>query len=305
MKQPTVVALGFFDGVHLGHAALLQKARARADELGLPATAISFHTPPQALVTGATIPLLTTCEDRAALLRAQGMDGVVFLPFDRTMMAMPWETFFHEILLAQLGAAWLVCGHDYRFGFRGEGTPAKLQVACAGHGIGCDVIEKVELDGKTVSSSAIRKDLARGDVAQARHFLGRPFFLTGEVVHGSGLGRTIGTPTANLHLAPGLMLPKEGVYISRAITAQGAFPSVTNIGCRPTVDAGAIRVETWLPDYQGDLYGQHLRLELWEYLRTERKFDNMLDLRTEIIKNAAQTRAYFAELGSTESEERI
>lgn len=305
MKQRAVVALGFFDGVHLGHAALLRKARLRADALGLPALAMTFDIHPDTLIHGSQVPLLYSREDRQALLRQLGMDEVVFLPFDRAMMQMPWERFLNEQLIGRLHAAWLVCGYDYRFGSRGEGTAQKLQEACALRGIGCDVIEKVELDGVAVSSSQIRQMIADGDVSGARRFLGRPHTLSGTVVHGSALGRTLGTPTANVQISQEVLMPKRGVYITRAETPKGSFPAVTNIGCRPTVDGERISVEAWLLGYSGDLYGQNIQLALFEYLRPEQKFATLSELQAEIFKNADQTRAYFSSDPDMESEEPI
>lgn len=226
-----------------------------------------------------------------------------FLPFDRAMMALPWQRFFEEILVARLGAVHLVCGHDYRFGYRGEGTPEKLRAACLARGVGCEVIGRVTLDGQTVSSTLIRALIAEGDVARARRYLGHPVSLCGVVTHGDGIGRTMGTPTANICPEPGIVLPRRGVYIAMAHITQGAYPAVTNIGRRPTVDGEQLRVESWLPDFAGDLYGQTLRLELWEYLRPERKFSTLSALEAEIKQNAEAARFYFAGHADAESEE--
>ncbi len=294
MKQSAVVALGFFDGVHLGHAALLQRARKRADTLGLPAIAMSFHVHPDTLVHGAPVPLLQTQTQRVRCLKEDyGMDEVVLLPFDEAMLQTPWEDFLETVLLGRLRAAWLVCGYDYRFGYRGEGTPEKLRAACARAGLGCDIVDKVELDGQTVSSTRIRQFLIQGEVAKARRFLGHPFELSGRVTHGRALGRRLGTPTANVLPDPAQLLPLGGVYITRAYVAQGSYPAITNIGSRPTVAGSGVTVESWLLDFQGDLYDQPLRLELWEYLRPEQKFEDLSALKTEILKNADQARAYF------------
>lgn len=305
MKQPTVVALGFFDGVHLGHAALLRRARERADALGIPAVAMTFDIHPDELIRGVCVPLLHSREDRARHLKRHGMDEVVFLPFDRAMMQMPWERFLEDHLIGNLRAAHLVCGYDYRFGYRGEGTTEKLQKACEIRGLGCDVIEKVEVDGETVSATCIRQLIAEGNVAKARQFLGYAPSLCGEVIHGIGLGRTLGTPTANLRISPEILLPKKGVYVSMAHISQGSFRAVTNIGCRPTVNGDRLSVESWLLDYSGDLYGQDIRLSLYEFLRPEQRFDTLSDLKAEILKNARQTRDYFATHPDLEAEEQI
>ena len=295
MQPSSVIALGFFDGVHLGHMALLRTVRRRADELGLRAVALSFDIHPDALVRRIAVPLLSTTAQREHLMRAGGrMDEVRFLHFDEDFMNMPWQTFLDEVLIGQFGAAHLVCGYDYRFGAKGAGTADKLSEACAARGLGCDIVGKVELDGITVSSSYIRELLAAGDCAQAARFLGRPFCLTGRVVHGSALGRTMDTPTANLVPSPELLVPKRGVYITRARCTAGDFAAVTNVGTRPTVAGEDVRVEAWLMEYNGNLYNQEMELDFYAYLRPERKFDDLQALRDEIIKNADQARAYFS-----------
>ena len=294
MQPSSVIALGYFDGVHLGHMALLHTVRRRADELGLRAVALSFDNHPDALVRRTSVPLLSTAARREQLLRDEGrMDDVRFLHFDEEFMNMPWQTFLDEVLIRQFHAAHLVCGYDYRFGAKGAGTAEKLSEACASRGLGCDIVGKVELDGITVSSSYIRELLAAGNCAQAARFLGRPYCLTGRVVHGSALGRTMDTPTANLVPAPELLVPKRGVYITRARCDAGSFISVTNVGIRPTVAGEGVRVEAWLMDYDGDLYGQEMALDFYTYLRPERRFEDLDALRNEIIKNAEQARAFF------------
>lgn len=305
MKQPTVVALGFFDGVHLGHAALLRKAREQADALGIPAVAMTFDVHPDERIRGIRVPLLHSREDREQHLKRHGMDEVVFLPFDREMMCLPWERFLDDYLIGTLQATHLVCGYDYRFGYRGEGTAEKLTIACRDRGLGCDVIEKVEIGRETVSSTRIRQFIIDGDVAMARQFLGYAPSLRGEVVRGRGLGRTMGTPTANLQLPPEILLPKNGAYVSRVDTAYGSFPAVTNIGHRPTVGGEKTTVEAWLLGFSGDLYGQNICLSLYKFLRPEQKFSTLSELKAEILRNARQTRDYFATHSDLETEEQI
>ena len=290
----SVIALGFFDGVHLGHAALLAAVRKRADALGLRAVALSFDIHPDALVRGRPMPLLSTAAQRERLLLDAGMDEVQLLHFDAAFMHMPWQTFLDDVLIRRFSARHLVCGDDYRFGDRGAGTAQLLAKACADRGVGCDIVDKVALDGVTVSSTHIRELLLAGDAGQAARFLGRPYRLTGRVVHGNGLGRAWGTPTANLLPDPSLLLPKRGVYITRALCAAGDYAAVTNVGTRPTVDGQGVRVEAWLPDFDGDLYGQDISLDFYAYARPERKFDSVQALREEIMKNAEQARAFFA-----------
>ena len=297
----TAIALGFFDGVHLGHAALLRRTRALADAQSLCALALSFDVHPQTAL-GRPTPLLSTPAMRERLLRDTfGMDAVEFLHF-AALMRMPWRQFFEEVLLGRYHARQLVCGYDYRFGAGGEGTAQKLAEICRERGVGCEIVPPVTLDGTVVSSTHIRKLIARGEVEEAARFLGRPYRLTGTVVHGSGLGRTMGTPTANLD--PGeLLLPGRGVYITLARVGKTACPAVTNVGVKPTVGGEELSVESWLPDYDGDLYGRELALDFCRFLRPERRFDAVEALRAEIVNNAEQARAFFA--ARAESEESL
>ena len=301
MQTPTAIALGFFDGVHLGHAALLRRTRALADAQSLRALALSFDVHPQTAL-GRPTPLLSTPAMREDLLRNEfGMDDVEFLHF-AALMRMPWRQFFEDVLLGQYRARQLVCGYDYRFGAGGEGTAEKLAAICDGYGVGCEIVPPVTLDDTVVSSTHIRGLIARGDVAEAARFLGRPYRLTGTVIDGSDLGRELGAPTANL--APGeLLLPERGVYITRAHVGAAAYSAVTNVGMRPTVNGEALSVESWLLDFGGDLYGRELCLDFCSYLRPERRFDSIEALRTEIVNNAEQARAYFA--ARAESEESL
>ena len=291
MKEKTIFALGFFDGVHLGHQALLAACREMADDLGCQAGVVTFLGHPDTLVHGTTPPLINTPADRKKLLQRLHMDTVVELPFDKTMMQMPWQDFFQ--LLRQLGAAGLVCGADFRFGNRGEGTAEKLSLACQEAGIPCGVIPEQKLDGITVSSTHIRALLEAGDMEQANRFLGYPHILTGTVVSGRKLGRTLGIPTANLAKPEGVVELPHGVYACKAQVEGEEYLAVTNIGSRPTVGGHHVTVEPWLLDFDGDLYGKTITLEFHRFLRPEQKFGSLEELKEEIQKNAAQTRKIF------------
>lgn len=299
MKQQRVIALGFFDGVHLGHGQLLRRCRQAAEKLGCKAAALTFDVHPDTLVAGDPVPLLSSVADRARIMRElYGVQEVLPLHFDRALMDMPWEDFLQRVLVERYGAAHLVCGHDFRFGAKGRGTAERLAAACARLGLGCDVIPAYRLEGRVVSSTYIRRLLEKGDLDGARRFLGHPYLLSGAVVPGAGLGRTMDVPTANLAPPPGVLLPVRGVYACRARVPAGTFLAVTNVGLRPTVDGRTLTVEPWLLDFNGDLYGQAVTLEFWSYLRGERKFESLEALRQEILRNAQQTRAYFQSLDS-------
>ena len=290
--MPRVIALGFFDGVHLGHGALLSRTRQVADRLGGEACAVTFDTHPDQLVFGTPVPLINTPEDREALMRElYGIDRVLTLHFDRTMMDMPWEDFITEILIGQYGADHVVCGHDFHFGRRGDGNPERLSGRCRELGLGCDVIPPVMLEGRVVSSTYIRTLLEQGQLEEAARFLGHRHRLSGTVVSGRHLGRTMGIPTANLPLPAGLVRLPYGVYACRAAADGGVYRAVTNIGVRPTVQGHEPTVESWLLDFDGDLYGRPLRLELCRFLRPEERFPSLEALRRAILDNAETVRA--------------
>ena len=296
MKHDRVIALGFFDGVHLGHAALLRLTRRRADELGIPAAVLTFDTHPDTLVYHQPVPLINTLEDRKYLMEEKfSMDEVILAHFDRAMMEMPWEAFVEDYLLGELGAKHVVCGHDFSFGYRGQGTPDKLRRLCAQRGVGVNVVDKVSLGGITVSSTHIRQLIRQGDMEAAAQMLGHRHFLTGEVLHGKELGRRLGFPTANLALPEGLIAPAYGVYATLVTLPDGsAHPAVTNVGVRPTVhDQLGRLVEAWILDCTAELYGEKIRVEFFTRLRGEKKFDSLEALREEVLRNAAETRAFF------------
>lgn len=292
-REKRVIALGFFDGVHVGHGALLRRVAEVAGELGAISAALTFDRLPK---HRADTLLLSTEEDRRWLMSAYyNICEVEVLHFDKAMMEMPWDRFITEVLVECYGAVHVVAGHDYHFGYKGQGDPEKLKQLCAELGVGCDIIGRVELDGVTVSSTHIRNLLREGQLEEACRFLGHPHVLSGAVAHGKKLGRTLGIPTANLIPPAEVQLPAFGVYATRVVTEQGSYPAVTNVGLRPTVDDGnAVTVEPWILDFEGDLYGKTIRVEFYRMLRGEKKFASLEELRNEIFRNAEETRAYFS-----------
>lgn len=287
-QKKTIYALGFFDGVHLGHQALLRACRHLAQAQGCLAGVLTFSSHPEALISGDAPAFLSATQDRQRLLERYGIDTVVFLPFDEKLMATSWETFLED--LVSDGAAGFVCGSDFRFGAGGDGNAEKLAAFCENRNLPCAVVPQQLLEGVRVSSTYIRSLLEAGDAERATKFLGHPHMLSGKVVPGRGLGRTMGIPTANLQIPETVLLPKSGVYACLAEIAGKTYPAVTNIGTRPTVSGHHVTVETWVLDFAGDLYGQTLTLLFYAFLRPEQKFDSLDALQAEIQKNAAKTR---------------
>ncbi len=288
----SIYALGFFDGVHLGHQALLRECCRLARELNRKPCAISFQRHPMSLFTDTPPLLISSMADRETLLRRYGMEEIHFLPVTKDVMSTSWQDFL--LSLIEKGASGFVCGDDFRFGNKGEGNAEKLQVFCAERGFPCVIVPEQAEDGKRISSTYIRTLLEQGDMATAVKFLGHPYILTGTVQKGVSLGRTLGTPTANLVFAKEQVVPKFGVYACKITTDQGEYLAVTNVGTRPTVDGQGVTVEPWILDFEGDLYGKTVELAFHYFLRPEQKFETLADLQAEILKNAAQTRDFFA-----------
>lgn len=289
-----VIALGFFDGVHLGHQALLRRTVERASEKGMAPAVFTFDRSPREFVTGVPVPLLTTPEERReAVCALFPIEEVIVAPFDQEMMTMPWVDFV--VMLAQrYQAGWVVAGHDFRFGHKNGGTPALLSQKAAQLGMGCDIIPAVTLDGVTVSSTHIRALLERGDTAEAGRFLGRPLSVSGEIRRGKGLGGRIGFPTLNVIPPAERLLPAYGVYVTRAVVDGVSYPAVTNVGLRPTVDTdGSVTVESHLLGQSLQLYGRRCRVEFLQMLRPERQFPTVDGLRSQIARDVEAAKAYF------------
>ncbi len=286
-----VYALGFFDGVHLGHQALIAQCVQLAKELDAVPGAVTFDIHPQSLVSGQIPPMLNTVSERMRLLRFYGIRQVHTLQFDRETMQMPWRDFF-RYLVEELDAGALVCGDDFRFGSKGEGNAQLLAAACEQAGIACAVVPEQTVDSIRVSSTHIRSLIEQGQMEQAVKFLGHPHVLSGPVVSGRKLGRTIGVPTANLELPEGLVVPRLGVYACKTVVDGREFPAVTNVGMRPTVNGHHITVEPWILDFDGDLYGRTIPLYFYKYLRPEVKFASLEELQAQILKDAEKTRDF-------------
>lgn len=287
-----VIALGFFDGVHLGHAALLRRVAETAARLGTVPAAFTFDKNPAAAITGRAVPLLSSVEDRTALMeRLYGIQELLVAPFD-VMQHMDWRDFVRSYLVKECDAVHLVAGHDFHFGYKGEGDPRRLESLCAELGLGCDIIPKVELDGITVSSTYIRALLAQGELEQANRFLGHPYCFSGVAAQ----GRDLGLPAVELPFPAGVMAPVSGAYAARACFDGQSVMAVAGVGARPAVDgSGQADAEVFLPDFHGDLYGRTVRLEFYKYLRPGWRFPTPEALRGEVMRSAEQTRQFFKE----------
>ncbi len=281
-KQENVVALGCFDGVHVGHAELIRRAADIAKKSDRPLAIFSFEEPPRNFFCNDRIPLLTSFEEKKRLMCALGTDLFVCVRFDSDIAELSAEQFFFGILKSKLKASHVVCGFNYRFGKNGAGDTSLLQRLCKENGIAISIVPPVVADGITVSSSAIRKMLAEGNVEGAARLLGRPYSIVSAVVDGQHLGRTLGFPTVNQLFSNNTTPLKRGVYATRVRIGRVCKRAITNVGVRPTVDGHTLCAETNIFDFSGDLYGKRLRVEFFEFIRPELKFDSLEELSAQV-----------------------
>lgn len=294
-ENKAVIALGFFDGVHRGHAELIKMAKKRAEEQSAMPAVLSFDVSPEAVITGHSVPLIGSVRTRVNIIeRFFGVDNVIIYHFDKKTMETPWQDFI-DALIAKYSAVHLVIGHDFHCGYKGEGTPQKISDYCVKIGIGCDIIPKFTLDGITVSSTYIRELICSGKIEKANDFLGHPYIFAGTVRDGRKVGRKLGTPTINLEGDDeSLVMPARGVYATKVILNGTEMPAVTNVGVRPTFgENDKVSVETYIFDFEANLYGQYVFVEFYKYLRGERKFESATELSTQITADISATRAVF------------
>ena len=293
--EAAVYAIGNFDGLHLGHQVVIERAVAMAKERAAPSAILTFEPHPADFFAGRPVVFrLTLARDKAELCARLGLDGIVFMPFDAWLAAMSPDEFVARILVARLGVAAVVVGWDFHFGKRRTGSPATLAEAGLRHGFAVEIVAKVEEGAgeaaHVVSSSVIRKALEQGDIAAAARGLGRKYSVRGRVISGQRLGRTLGVPTANIALEPTNLLA-HGIYAVVTRVDGRVFPAVASFGTRPTVDDGPPLLEVHLLDFEGDLYGREMQVEFIERIRDERKFNSILSLAAEMERDKERARA--------------
>lgn len=295
-EPPLVLGIGNFDGVHRGHRALLDRLEALARTAGFPAALLTFRPhPAQVLRPAEAPPLICDEQDERALLAEAGVETLIEEPFVPELARLTPELFVQRILRQRLRARCAVVGFNFRFGARAAGTASDLQRLGRAEGIAVEIVPPVELGGQPVSSSRIRAAVREGRMEHAAELLGRPFRLSGTVVHGDGRGRTLGFPTVNL--APSTpLLPRAGVYAARASLADGRqVGAATSLGVRPTFGGETLTIEAYLLDFSGDLYGQRVSLDLLRFLRAEQRFAGRDELVAALRDDVAQTRRVLAE----------
>ena len=288
--RPSVAALGAFDGIHLAHAKILDTAVERARALGIAAVACTFDPHPTAVLRPERAPApIATLEENLARIAERGLDATLVIPFTRDFSRMEAEAFVERVLAETLGTREVVVGFNHTFGSGARGTAVLLRELGARHGFVTHVLPPLQVNGLTVSSSAIREALRDGDVEQARALLGRPYALTGMVRRGAGRGRTLGFPTANLKPDRPLVLA-AGVYAARARWDGRAADAVVNLGYRPTFEESQYWVEAYLFDFAGDLYDRTLTLDFLWRIRAEMKFPGVEALKAQVQADMAEAR---------------
>lgn len=299
------VTIGSFDGLHLGHRAVIGRLTSRARELGVPSVVMSFEPTPREYFMGAAAPpRLARFREKFRALEDQGVDRLFCARFDAAMAGLSPEAFIREYLVDGLGTRYLVIGDDFRFGRNRAGDFGTLQAAGTEFGFEVADTPTCELDGMRVSSTAVRAALAAGDLDLATRLLGRHYGMTGRVIEGRRMGRTLGFPTVNLR--PGRrVLPVTGVFavIVRGISDR-PWPAVANLGTRPTVDGVEPLLEAHLFEYAGDLYGRRVRVEFVARLREEQRFEDLPSLTAQMRRDADQARRILAEAGYPSGQER-
>lgn len=294
-KQDNVsIALGFFDGIHQGHAALLQSVKENG---GIP-TVLTFQQHPSTLLSDTPVPLLTSTEDRQWIINHYFHISNIIVENFSTICTMHWETFLEDYLQKKHHVTQIVAGHDFRFGKGGEGTPEKLIKKCKELHISSKILPPITLNDKIISSTYIRTLLQEGKMEEATLFLGHPHILSNKVKHGNKIGKNqLGFPTVNLEIPDNVIIPKFGVYACRVWVGDNCYHAVTNIGIRPTVvseNSKTVSVEGYILDFPDqELYGEHLVMEFYTFIRGERKFNSFPELSAQIAKDVESTRSYF------------
>lgn len=289
--RDTWLTIGVFDGVHRGHQTILKQLTTGAHQLGAPAVLLTFDPHPAVVLSGRELKLLTTSEERAAILSTLGLEAVITHPFDRGVSEMSAHDFMAR-LKKHLGVSHLLVGYDFALGRGREGNAGRLTELGRELGYSVEVVHAVSDESGVISSTEIRKLIAVGNVIEAAQLLGRPYTLSGPVVHGDGRGRRIHIPTANIQYPENKLVPANGIYACRARIGTESFAAATNIGINPTFtpDKRMPNVEAHLLDFNRDLYGGQVTLEFVARLRDELKFDSVESLLVQIHADIAKTR---------------
>lgn len=285
IEEPSAVSLGKFDGLHRGHRKLVRHVLEQKEK-GLSAVIFTFEKNPTRILSGLSAQNIITNQERKELLESEGIDCLLECPFVPEIAHMEPEAFVEQILVNQLHAEFIAVGKDFRFGYQRRGDYALLKKMGKELGFRVKVISKEQSHGRDISSTYVREALHEGNIPLANELLGYRYFVSGEVLHGRKIGRTLGLPTTNLLPTVDKLLPPNGVYLTRTFVGEDTYYGITNIGYKPTVGGETRKgVETYLFDFDGDLYGRHLKVEFLEFERPEQKFKSLEELKKRILSD--------------------
>lgn len=290
---PTCTALGNFDGVHVGHQTLIRAAVEKARERGTASAVFTFSTHPKSLIPGSKpVKNIVYQDEKEALIEALGVDYLVNIPFTADIMTMSPEAFVKHFLAEKLNVKEAFCGFNYHFGFKGEGDTKLLRVLGAKYGYHVNEVKAVSVEGDVVSSTLIRSMIMAGEMEECSKYLGRNYDIGGEVVVGNKLGRTIGFPTSNIMIDESMVTPPNGVYTTYCIYNGIKYPSITNVGIKPTIGAFQKNMETHIFNFDKELYGKTIKVEFVKKTRDEVKFRNIDELSAQIAKDCQDAKEY-------------
>ena len=291
--KPTAVALGNFDGVHLGHQELIRQAVKKAGDAGLKSAVFTFSNHPKDLLPKEKkVKNILVKSDKERIIESLGVDYLFNVPFTRRIMTMSPAAFVEELLLDKFNMKAAFCGFNYHFGHKAQGNPEVLRQMGARHGYEVTEIPPYKIKGEIVSSSLIRTLIASGQVEQCKTYMGRHYAIGGEVVVGNRLGKKLGFPTSNLVIDPSVVTPPNGVYVTCCTYNGVRYPSVTNVGHKPTIGHYNKNVETHIFDFDKELYGKQITVEFFQKTRDEVKFDSVEELSAQIVRDCRQASAY-------------
>ena len=281
IEKSSAIALGFFDGVHIAHQKIIESAVHYAKLNNITPVVLTFDASPLELLASFEVRYLTTKSDKEALISSLGARAE-FLPVNHELLSMEPEDFIEQILVGELGIKHAVCGYNYRFGKDGRGDTELLKKEGERLGFSVEISPCEMYDGESISSSRIKELLAEGNISLANKLLGRNFFVTGTVTEGKKLGRKLGFPTANVFFDEKTAYLKKGVYKTLVTINEKYYGAITNVGINPTLGGEAARSETYIPSFEGDLYGKQIQIDFLDFIRPEKKFDSVEELKKQI-----------------------
>lgn len=291
--EPSVITLGKFDGLHRGHELLMENLKNASANAGYKTIVFTFDIPPKNKVDKAEYKVLTTNSEKHVIFEETGVDYLIECPFTQDIMCMEPELFIKWIVEA-LTIKCIVVGKDFRFGHDRAGDYRTLEKFASKYGYEVIVLEKMQEDGRDISSTYVREEIAKGNIPKANHLLGYEYFVKSKVVHGKRIGRTIGIPTINMILPAEKLLPPNGVYVTKVFVGENWYMGVSNVGCKPTIAGdNPIGVETYIIDFCQDVYGKEVTVKFLEFLRPEKKFDSIEDLKTQMNADIVRTERYY------------